>query len=132
MVLQHVPYLYLQMLSLYVFNFWQYAVYFSFAACVRKKQKVSIGIICPYTAQVLAIQDKLEKKYKTNSSFAVKVNSVDGFQGSEEDIIIFSTVRSNRNGSIGFLSNLQRTNVALTRARCANIIETQDIFTFNF
>ncbi|KAI3942867.1 hypothetical protein MKW92_012849 [Papaver armeniacum] len=44
-------------------------------------------------------------------------NSIDGFQGGEEDIIIISTVRSNSEGSIGFLSNLQRTNVALTRAR---------------
>lgn len=42
---------------------------------------------------------------------------MDGFQGGEEDIIIISTVRSNRDGIIGFLSNSQRTNVALTRAR---------------
>jgi len=99
-----------------------YCTIFS-AVCARKKQKVNIGIICPYNAQVLAIQEKLEKKYKMNTNFAVKVNSVDGFQGSEEDIIIFSTVRSNGNGSIGFLSNLQRTNVALTRARYPPIVK---------
>jgi senataxin len=50
-------------------------------------------------------------------SLLVKVNSVDGFQGGEEDIIILSTVRSNSDGVVGFLSNRQRTNVSLTRAR---------------
>ncbi|XP_072956858.1 uncharacterized protein [Typha angustifolia] len=86
-------------------------------ACFRMNNRVSVGIICPYTAQVLAIQEKLGKTYNMNPVVSVKVNSVDGFQGSEEDIIILSTVRSNSNGSIGFLANVQRTNVALTRAR---------------
>ncbi|WVZ86864.1 hypothetical protein U9M48_033583 [Paspalum notatum var. saurae] len=82
---------------------------------LRKGMKVTIGVICPYTAQVLAIQEKIG-----NMKFGpvqVKVNSVDGFQGGEEDIIILSTVRSNSDGMVGFLSNRQRTNVALTRAR---------------
>lgn len=81
------------------------------------KREVSIGIISPYTAQVVAIQKALEWKYEKLNGFSVKVKSVDGFQGGEEDIIIFSTVRSNNCGSIGCLSNPQRTNVALTRAR---------------
>lgn len=87
------------------------------AAYMKNKQEVSVGIICPYTAQVVSIQEGLRKQYSGSTKFIVKVNSVDGFQGSEEDIIIFSTVRSNNNGSVGFLSNCQRTNVALTRAR---------------
>uniref|UniRef100_A0A0D9W8K8 UvrD-like helicase ATP-binding domain-containing protein n=1 Tax=Leersia perrieri TaxID=77586 RepID=A0A0D9W8K8_9ORYZ len=79
------------------------------------KTKVTVGVICPYTAQVLAIQKKLGKmKF---DPVIVKVNSVDGFQGGEEDIIILSTVRSNSDGVVGFLSNRQRTNVSLTRAR---------------
>jgi len=47
----------------------------------------------------------------------VKVSTVDGFQGGEEDVIIISTVRYNNMGFVGFISNIQRTNVALTRAR---------------
>jgi senataxin len=72
--------------------------------------------VSPYNAQVRAIQEKLGKTY-SNTRFSVKVKSVDGFQGAEEDVIIISTVRSNGAGSVGFLSNLQRTNVALTRAK---------------
>ncbi|XP_059643475.1 helicase SEN1-like [Cornus florida] len=86
---------------------------------VARKQKVSIGCISPYKAQVFAIQEKLGNTYSADaeSDFSVKVRSVDGFQGSEEDVIIISTVRSNARGSVGFLSNRQRANVALTRAR---------------
>ncbi|XP_019172153.1 PREDICTED: probable helicase MAGATAMA 3 isoform X2 [Ipomoea nil] len=83
------------------------------------KQRVRVGCISPYKAQVFAIQEKLGKKYSSDmeSDFSVNVRSVDGFQGGEEDVIIISTVRSNGNGSVGFLSNFQRTNVALTRAK---------------
>ncbi|KAJ1272390.1 hypothetical protein BS78_06G198300 [Paspalum vaginatum] len=84
-------------------------------ACLKTKREVTIGVICPYTAQVLAIQEKIGNiKF---DPIQVKVNSVDGFQGGEEDIIILSAVRSNSDGMVGFLSNRQRTNVALTRAR---------------
>ncbi|XWS34413.1 hypothetical protein CRYUN_Cryun21dG0036400 [Craigia yunnanensis] len=88
-----------------------------FKAWDGSREKLSVGIISPYTAQVVAIQEKLGGKYEKLDGFAVKVKSVDGFQGGEEDIIIISTVRSNSSGAIGFISNSQRTNVALTRAR---------------
>ncbi|CAL5371477.1 unnamed protein product [Camellia sinensis] len=83
------------------------------------KQKVRIGCISPYKAQVFALEQKFGKTYITdaNSHFSVSVRSVDGFQGGEEDVIIISTVRCNVRGSVGFLSNRQRANVALTRAR---------------
>jgi superfamily I DNA and/or RNA helicase len=86
-------------------------------AWVSSEQKLSVGVISPYAAQVVAIQERLGRMYDNLDGFAVKVKSVDGFQGGEEDIIIISTVRSNNYGSIGFISNPQRTNVALTRAR---------------
>ncbi|CAL5371478.1 unnamed protein product [Camellia sinensis] len=83
------------------------------------KQKVRIGCISPYKAQVFALEQKFGKTYNTdaNCDFSVSVRSVDGFQGGEEDVIIISTVRCNGRGSVGFLSNRQRANVALTRAR---------------
>jgi senataxin len=88
------------------------------AEFVRTKKKVSIGIISPYNAQVFEIQDKI-KQYTSvsDTDFTVSVRSVDGFQGGEEDIIIMSRVRSNGSGKVGFLSNQQRANVAMTRAR---------------
>ncbi|KAL0920283.1 hypothetical protein M5K25_009407 [Dendrobium thyrsiflorum] len=88
-----------------------------FKASERTNQKLSVGVVSPYTAQVFAINEKIGKKYDLSNYFSVKVRSIDGFQGSEEDIIIFSTVRSNKTGSLGFLTNVQRTNVALTRAK---------------
>ncbi|XAR48022.1 hypothetical protein NMG60_11030712 [Bertholletia excelsa] len=88
-----------------------------YRACTGREKKLSIGVISPYAAQVVAIQDKLGRKYEDIVGFSVKVKSIDGFQGGEEDIIVISTVRSNVGGSIGFLSSPQRMNVALTRAR---------------
>ena len=71
-----------------------------------------IGIISPYADQVKIIQDRTP----------IEVKTVDGFQGREKEIIIISTVRSNNNGNIGFLSDLRRLNVAITRAKRKLII----------
>ena len=71
-----------------------------------------IGIISPYADQVKIIQEMT----------SVEVKTVDGFQGREKEIIIISTVRSNENGNIGFLSDLRRLNVAITRAKRKLII----------
>ncbi|EOA33494.1 hypothetical protein CARUB_v10019707mg [Capsella rubella] len=95
-------------------------------------RSISVGVISPYKAQVFAIQERIGEKYNTGESFTVSVRSVDGFQGGEEDIIIISTVRSNGKGVIGFLSNQQRTNVALTRARyCLWILGNEATLTSN-
>ncbi|XP_058076265.1 uncharacterized protein LOC131224851 [Magnolia sinica] len=80
-------------------------------------QSLSIGVVSPYTPQVNAIQKKIAKQYEMHNGVSLKVRSIDGFQGGEMDIIILSTVRSNRDGSVGFLDKFNRTNVALTRAR---------------
>ena len=71
-----------------------------------------IGIISPYADQVKLIQEKTP----------VEVKTVDGFQGREKEIIIISTVRSNSHGNIGFLKDLRRLNVAITRAKRKLII----------
>ncbi|CAE6201147.1 unnamed protein product [Arabidopsis arenosa] len=90
-----------------------------FKVSSERRMKMSVGVITPYKGQVRAIQERIKDKYSSLSGelFTLNVRSVDGFQGGEEDVIIISTVRSNGNGKVGFLSNRQRANVALTRAR---------------
>ncbi|KAJ1693613.1 hypothetical protein LUZ63_010311 [Rhynchospora breviuscula] len=83
----------------------------------RMGGKLTIGIVSPYTAQVITIKDRIGNKYDNDAGFLVRVKSIDGFQGQEEDIIILSTVRCNNTGTVGFLHDNQRTNVAITRAR---------------
>jgi superfamily I DNA and/or RNA helicase len=81
----------------------------------------SIGIISPYAQQVRDIREKLtdEEEFR---GIDLTVNSIDGFQGQEKDIIYISLVRSNDKGEIGFLKDTRRINVALTRARMKLII----------
>ena len=83
-------------------------------------QPSSIGIISPYNAQVRAIRRLLADVFGAQAAGKVEVNSVDGFQGREKDVIILSSVRSDRNRSkqgIGFLRDARRINVSITRAR---------------
>ncbi|KAJ1280494.1 hypothetical protein BS78_04G236800 [Paspalum vaginatum] len=88
-----------------------------FKESVDTRRAIRVGVVSPYKGQVRAIQEKLTGAYAMHDGFSVKVRSVDGFQGAEEDVIIFSTVRSNTAGKIGFLADTNRTNVALTRAK---------------
>lgn len=95
-------------------------MFFPFRLCtarLKSQDEFGIGIVSPYAAQVNAVQKKIGKKYDNITGFQVKVKTVDGFQGGEEDIIIFSTVRSSDSHSLDFVSKPHRTNVALTRAR---------------
>ena len=77
---------------------------------------LSIGIISPYSAQVKYIRNEVAQD-ELIRTYDIEVNSIDGFQGQEKDIIYISLVRSNDNGEIGFLSDQRRLNVALTRAK---------------
>lgn len=86
-------------------------------------ESIDVGIISPYRAQVQYLK-KLIKKYEFFKPYRrlISVNTVDGFQGQERDVILVSLVRSNDEGQIGFLKDLRRMNVAMTRARMKLII----------
>jgi superfamily I DNA and/or RNA helicase len=86
-------------------------------------ERLDVGIISPYRAQVQLLR-RLVKKNEFFKPFRslITVNTVDGFQGQERDIIVISLVRSNDEGQIGFLRDLRRMNVAITRARMKLII----------
>ena len=86
-------------------------------------ERLDVGIISPYRAQVQYLRSLLKKKeYFKAFRQLITVNTVDGFQGQERDIIVISLVRSNDEGQIGFLRDLRRMNVAITRARMKLII----------
>ena len=74
----------------------------------KKINPQDIGVISPYSKQVRLIKEKAKN---------ISVKSVDGFQGGEKDIIIISLVRSNEEKNIGFLDDMRRLNVSLTRAK---------------
>ncbi len=86
-------------------------------------ERVDIGIISPYRAQVQYLRRLLKQERELHPLLsAITVNTVDAFQGQERDIIIVSLVRANEQGDIGFLRDLRRMNVAITRARSKLII----------
>ena len=81
-------------------------------------ERLDVGIISPYRAQVQLLRRMLRKSaYFKPLKQLISVNTVDGFQGQERDIIVISLVRANDEGQIGFLRDLRRMNVAITRAR---------------
>ena len=86
-------------------------------------ERLDIGIISPYKGQVQLLRRMLRRDawWKPLRQL-ISVNTVDGFQGQERDIILISMVRNNEQGQVGFLSDLRRMNVAITRARMKLII----------
>ena len=86
-------------------------------------ERIDVGIISPYRAQVQYLRHLIKKTdfFKPFRKI-IAVNTVDGFQGQERDIIVISMVRSNEDGQIGFLRDLRRMNVAITRARMKLLI----------
>ena len=87
------------------------------------EERLDVGVISPYRAQVQYLRHRLKRTdfFKPYRSL-ISINTVDGFQGQERDIILISLVRSNDEGQIGFLRDLRRMNVAITRARMKVII----------
>jgi len=82
-----------------------------------------IGIICPYSSQSRLIKRTLRRpKYKGMGLNRIEVSTVDGFQGREKEVIIFTAVRSNDTGKVGFLDKWRRMNVMMTRPRRGLII----------
>jgi len=80
--------------------------------------RLQIGVIAPYKAQVELLRSRLENfNFSDEVKQNITINSVDAFQGQERDIMLISLTRSNPNGEIGFLADVRRMNVAMTRAR---------------
>ncbi|MCR5078244.1 MAG: AAA family ATPase [Prevotella sp.] len=86
-------------------------------------ERIDVGVISPYRAQVQYLRSLIRKRefFKPYRQL-ISVNTVDGFQGQERDVILISLVRANGDGQIGFLRDLRRMNVAITRARMKLII----------
>ena len=87
------------------------------------EERIDFGVISPYKAQVQYLRQLIRRDaFFKPFHHLIAVNTVDGFQGQERDVIVISLVRANDEGQIGFLSDLRRMNVAITRARMKLII----------
>lgn len=87
------------------------------------EERIDFGIISPYKAQVQYLRSKIKADAALRPFRSLlTVNTVDGFQGQERDVIFISLVRANEDGNIGFLNDLRRMNVAITRARMKLVI----------
>ncbi len=85
--------------------------------------RIEVGIISPYRAQVQYLKRLLKKRpFFKPFLHLISINTVDGFQGQERDVILITMVRANAEGQIGFLHDLRRMNVAVTRARMKLLI----------
>ena len=81
-------------------------------------ERVDVGIISPYRGQVSLLRRMLRRDpYWKPFRHLITINTIDGFQGQERDVIVISMVRNNDEGDVGFLRDLRRMNVAITRAR---------------
>ncbi|KAG7542768.1 P-loop containing nucleoside triphosphate hydrolase [Arabidopsis thaliana x Arabidopsis arenosa] len=86
------------------------------------KSSSQLAIISPYNYQVKTFKDRFKEMFGTEAEKVVDINTVDGFQGREKDVAIFSCVRANDKGQIGFLSNSRRMNVGITRAKSSVLV----------
>ncbi|KAK9148527.1 hypothetical protein Scep_007284 [Stephania cephalantha] len=86
------------------------------------KSSSRIAIISPYRYQVKLFRQQFCETFGMDSEKLVYINTVDGFQGREKDVAIFSCVRANQDKGIGFVADFQRMNVAITRARSSILV----------
>ena len=86
-------------------------------------ERIDFGLISPYKAQVQYLRSRIKgSNFLRPFRSLITINTVDGFQGQERDVVLISLVRANEDGQIGFLNDLRRMNVAITRARMKLII----------
>ena len=86
-------------------------------------ENLDFAVISPYKAQVSWLRRNAKKRnILRRLKGKIAINTIDGFQGQERDVVFISLVRSNDDGKIGFLSDLRRMNVAMTRARMKLVI----------
>ena len=86
-----------------------------------------IAVVTPYAAQARLIRRMTRRLMDATGPPYIEVSSVDGFQGREKEAVVFSAVRSNDYGAIGFTSDWRRVNVSFTRARRALIVIGNDV-----
>ena len=79
--------------------------------------KGKVGVITPYKSQLRELRSRFAQKYGDSVLTIVEFNTTDAFQGRESEVIIFSCVRASFSGGIGFLSDIRRMNVGITRAK---------------
>lgn len=88
-----------------------------------QEESIDFGLISPYRVQVQYIRQLIKRnRFFHPLRRLITIHTVDGFQGQERDVILISLVRANEEGNIGFLNDLRRMNVAITRARMKLII----------
>lgn len=87
------------------------------ASTPGENNPVTIGVISPYRHQVELLKEKVRQLELLSNYSGLTVNTIDSFQGQERDVIFISMTRSNTDNMIGFLSELRRMNVAMTRAK---------------
>jgi predicted DNA helicase len=87
----------------------------------KQKSEIKIGILSPYNDQIKTLRDLFDKT-NLQKEYSIEISTIDSFQGREMDIIYISLVRSNDEGDIGFLSDIRRMNVAMTRAKLRLVV----------
>ncbi|KNA06822.1 hypothetical protein SOVF_177480 isoform B [Spinacia oleracea] len=87
------------------------------------KSSSRLAIISPYRRQVKLFRERFREMFGIDSEKVVDINTVDGFQGREKDVAIFSCVRASKDGRIGFVKDFRRMNVGITRARSSVLVE---------